>query len=99
MLKVILAFLFVATIYAAYIQVDNSGHFFKISLNGASEVRWTKDNNNYRHLQELARFCPVPGTPVALGGIGNCNVVLWTHSLTSTAHSFPETHSSLLLSR
>eukprot|EP01097_Dermamoeba_algensis_P011510 TRINITY_DN892_c1_g1_i2.p1 TRINITY_DN892_c1_g1~~TRINITY_DN892_c1_g1_i2.p1 ORF type:complete len:415 (-),score=127.43 TRINITY_DN892_c1_g1_i2:84-1328(-) len=71
MLKVILAFLFVATIYAAYIQVDNSGHFFKISLNGASEVRWTKDNNNYRHLQELARFCPVPGTPVALGGIGN----------------------------
>jgi len=71
MLKVILALFLVATAYAAYIEVDNSGHYFRISLNSASEVRWTKDGNNYRHLQELARFCPVPGTPVALGGIGN----------------------------
>jgi len=71
MLKVFLALFLVAFVSAAYVEVDNSGHNFRISLNAASEVRWTKDGFNYRHLQELARFCPVPGTPVALGGIGN----------------------------
>jgi len=61
----------VSVVYAAYVEVDNSGNNFRISLNPASEVRWTKNGNNYRHLQELARYCTVPGTPVALGGIGN----------------------------
>jgi hypothetical protein len=71
MLKVIAAFLFVALAYGAYVEVQNSDHTFRISLNAGSEVRWTKDGFNYRHLQELARYCTVPGTPVALGGIGN----------------------------
>jgi len=71
MLKVLVALLFAATVYSAYVEIDNSGHTFRISVNPASEVRWTKDGLNYRHLQELARYCTVPGTPVALGGIGN----------------------------